>query len=104
MFVEKLNGSGRDQKSVPEPVPPEAAEVELLKRYPHMNHDEPEKREWMADVPAAAAVSGQAAAGYTARFGFDGRLLDPSMKVVKLCKQFYINFFNHLPYLHRKGH
>jgi|688.fasta_scaffold62558_5 hypothetical protein len=86
MSVEKLNGSGPEQKSVPAPVPPEAAEVELLKRYPYMNHDEPEKREWMADVPAAAAVSGQAAAGYTARFGFDGRLLDPSMKVIKLCK------------------
>jgi hypothetical protein len=89
MSVEKLNGSGLEQKSVPETVPPEAAEVpicELLKRYPHMNHDEPEKREWMADVPAAAAVSGQAAAGYTARFGFDGRLLDPSMKVIKFCK------------------
>ncbi len=84
--VEKLNESEPLQKSVPEPVPPDAAEVpisELLKRYPHMNHDEPEKREWMADVPSAAAVSGQAAAGYTARFGFDGRLLDPSMKVIK---------------------
>ncbi len=89
MSVEKLNGSGPEQKSVPELVLPEAAEgpiSELLKRYPHMNHDEPEKREWMADVPAAAAVSGQAAAGYTARFGFDGRLLDPSMKVIKFCK------------------
>jgi hypothetical protein len=85
--VEKLNGS--EQNSVPETVPPEAAQVpisELLKRYPHMNHDEPEKREWMADVPAAAAVSGQAAAGYTARFGFDGRLVDPSMKVINFCK------------------
>ncbi len=106
MSVEKLNGSGPEQKSDTEPVPPEAAEVpicELLKRYPHMNHDEPEKREWMADVPAAAAVSGQAAAGYTARFGFDGRLLDPSIKVIKLCvKTNECSLFNKLCFLHRE--
>ena len=56
---------------------------DLLNQYPHMNRDEPEKREWMADVPDTE-VAGKLAGGYAARFGFDGRLLDPAMKVNKL--------------------
>jgi hypothetical protein len=55
------------------------APPDLLNRYPHMNRDEPEKREWMTDVPETE-VSGRRKGGYTARFGFDGRLLDPSLK------------------------
>lgn len=55
---------------------------DLLNKYPNMNRDEPEKREWMGEVPEAEVGGRLAATGFVARFGFDGRLLDPSAKVV----------------------
>jgi hypothetical protein len=64
-----------DKAPEPKPPPPE-----LFNKYPHMNRDEPDKREWMKDVPDTE-VTGRLTQGYVARFGFDGRLLDPALKV-----------------------
>eukprot|EP00088_Acartia_fossae_P064826 TRINITY_DN7984_c0_g1_i4.p1 TRINITY_DN7984_c0_g1~~TRINITY_DN7984_c0_g1_i4.p1 ORF type:complete len:1077 (+),score=252.19 TRINITY_DN7984_c0_g1_i4:61-3231(+) len=53
---------------------------QLSHKFPNMNRDEPEKREWMSDLPQRELVLNDSA-GYSARFGFEGEILDPKAKV-----------------------
>jgi len=48
--------------------------------FPNMDKNEPEKRQWMTDVPEVD-ICGSSQEGFSARFGFDGSLLDPTVQM-----------------------
>lgn len=45
--------------------------AKLVNKYPHMNVLEPEKLQWMQDLPPSKSLS--EACPYNARFSFDGK-------------------------------
>lgn len=59
--------------------------AKLVNKYPHMNVLEPEKLQWMQDLPPSKSLS--EACPYNARFSFDGKFsfIIENVSVAKYC-------------------